>query len=191
MEPQELKTRLDKMLEQVSKWEREADNSRSSFVQNLKDKQKENQRKLDKLVSLYLDGDIDRSLYVEKKETLMLEKVSLNSQKNDFERNGKNWIEPLRSWILDTKKASVLASSENYSEMKAFVQKIGTNPNLLDKTISFSVSPLWDFVASRKAETVLVASQENRIFCPHDGVADESSILWTRQDSNPPPPQCK
>ncbi len=182
---------VEKMLERVSKWEREVDNSSQSFIQNLKDKQRENQRKLDKLVSLYLDGDIDRSLYLEKKEVLMREKVSLNSQKIDFERNGKNWVEPLRSWILDTKKASVLASSENYSEMKAFIQKIGTNPNLLDKTISFSVSPLWDFVASRKAETVLASPYENRDFCPHTALGGESSILWTRQDSNPPPPQCK
>jgi hypothetical protein len=32
--------------------------------------------------------------------------------------------------------------------------------------------------ASRKAETVLASSQGNRNFCPHDGVADESSVLW-------------
>ncbi len=79
----------------------------------------------------------------------------------------------------DTKKTSELASSENYLEMKAFVQKIGTNPNLLNKTISFSVSLLWDFVASRKAETVLVAPSARPLFCPHTDEIGTSSIWWS------------
>ena len=179
------------MLEQVEIWEKKENNSSQSFVQNLKDKQKENQEKLDKLVSLYLDGDIDKSAYLENKERLMRSKVALHAHRKDFERKGKNWVEPLRSFILDTKKASELASSENYLEMKAFIQKIGTNPNLLDKTISFSTSPLWDFVASRKAEAVLFAPTARTKFCPHNGEAVESCILWTLQESNLRPPDCK
>ena len=176
-----------KMLDQIEKWEKQENTSSQSFVQNLKDKQKENREKLDKLVSLYLDNDIEREIYLKQKEELMREKISLNSQKTDFERNGKNWNEPLRNWILDTKKASELASSNNYLEMKEFVLKIGTNPYLSNKQISFSVSPLWNFVASHNTKTVISAPTARR----RAASCDESRVLWTREESNPRPPQCK
>jgi len=176
----------DKMLGQVELWEKEKDNSSQSFVQNLKNKQKENQEKLDKLVSLYLDNDVDRKIYLKQKEKLMCEKISLNSRRTDFKRKGKNWNEPLRSWILDTKKASELAFSENYLEMKEFVLKIGTNPYLSNKQISFSVSPLWDFVASHKTQTVFSvprpacrtgrARRQSGAFISS---CDESRVMWT------------
>jgi len=50
-------------------------------------------------------------------------------------------------------KAKNLASSENYEEMKRFVQKVGTNPKFLDKSISFSFLPPWDFLALRNAQS--------------------------------------
>ena len=85
-----------------------------------------------------------------KKEDLLKAKVSL-AKKKDNGRTTKNPLEPLRLWILDTKKASFLAFSENYHEMKQIIQKIGTNPKLSDRSLSFSFIPPSDFLASRLA----------------------------------------
>jgi DNA invertase Pin-like site-specific DNA recombinase/sulfur relay (sulfurtransferase) DsrC/TusE family protein len=144
---------VEKFLRKVGEWEKEETRSSQTFIQNLERKIEENQVKLDKLVSLYLDGDIPRESYLKKKEELMKEKLHLNQQKQDFGQKGENWIEPLRSFILDTKKANFLASSDDYHEIKEFVRKVGTNAQLFNKSISFSFCPPFDFVASRLARS--------------------------------------
>jgi len=111
------------------------------------------QEKLDKLVSGYIDGDIPKENYLAKKEQLLNQKVSLAGDLEDFGRTGKNWIEPLRSWILDIQKAKKLSQSDNFEDIKAFVQKVGTNHQLLDKSASFSFSEPWDYVALCKAQS--------------------------------------
>ena len=140
-----------KMLKQVEAWEREQVHSSQSFVQNLKSKLADTQEKLDKLVSAYIDGDIPKENYLAKKEELLKQKVSLANDLEDFGRTGKNWLQPLRAWILDANKAEKLSASDSFPEIKAFVQKIGTNPVLLDKSVSVSFGEPWDFAASRLA----------------------------------------
>ena len=169
------------MLWQVDEWGKEQNHSSQKFVQNLKNKISETQEKLDKLVSAYIDGDIPKENYLPKKEELLKQKVSLANDLEDFGQTGKNWLQPLRAWILDTKKAKNLASSENYEEMKRFVQKVGTNPKFLDKSISFSFCPPWDFIretlasrAKRGEQASLSTAKNLHSFC-----------WWTYGESNP------
>ncbi|MFH1966601.1 MAG: zinc ribbon domain-containing protein, partial [Patescibacteria group bacterium] len=166
-----------KMLARVTEWEKEKVHSSQSFAQNLETKKMATQEKLDKLVSAYIDGDIPKENYLKKKEELLKQKVSLASQKSDFGRTGKNWIEPLRSWILDIQKAKKLSQGDNFEDIKAFVQKVGTNHQLLDKSVSFSFSAPWDYVALRLAqshqaeprsgEAISPKNRESIIWCPH------------------------
>ncbi|MBI5079126.1 recombinase zinc beta ribbon domain-containing protein [Candidatus Wolfebacteria bacterium] len=187
----QLKTRLQsvalcdewtkKMLAKIAEWEKGKDHSSQTFVQNLETKRTATQEKLDKLISAYIDGDIPKENYLKKKEELLKQKVSLASQKSDFGRTGKNWIEPLRSWILDIQKAEKLSQGDNFEEIKAFVQKVGTNHQLLDKSASFLFSAPWDYAALRKAQS--------RQAEPRSGEAtstkNHESIIWcAHQDLN-------
>ena len=142
-------THTDWMLKKVDEWEKEQTYKSQSSGQNIKTQITEAQEKLDKLVSAYIDGDIPKESYLTKKEDLLKAKVSLAEQKT--KPSQKNPLEPLRSWILDTKKASFLAFSDDYPEMKQIIQKIGTNPKLSDRSLSFSFIPPSDFLASRLA----------------------------------------
>src|SRR3989338_6827058 len=45
----------------------------------------------------------------------------------------KNWVEPLRSFVLSLREAVILEKGENYFAWKEFFQKIGSNPILKDK----------------------------------------------------------
>ena len=143
-------TDTDWMLKKVDEWEKEETSKSISSVQNIKSRISETQEKLDKLVSAYIDGDIPKESYLNKKEDLLKAKVSL-AEKKENGQTTKNPLEPLRQWILDTKKASSLAFSDNYPEMKQIIQKIGTNPKLSDRYFSFSFIPPSDFLASRLA----------------------------------------
>ncbi len=138
------------MEEKTNEWEKEAKVSSGSYVGRIKDNEREIQKKLDNLITIYLDGDIPKENYLAKKNELLKQKVSL-AQKIDsarVERN--NWVEPLREWILDIKKATQLISSDNFFEIRDYFKKIGTNQTLRDKSISISFCPPTEFALAQK-----------------------------------------
>ena len=139
------------MLEKVKEWEREEIGASQSEVQNLSENIKTAEAKMGKLVSTYLDGDIPKQTYLKKKDEILLTSAALEQRrKKDFENGRKNWVEPLREWISDTKQADFLVKSENYHEIKSFVQKIGTNPLVRDKSARFSFSAPFIFAVKRR-----------------------------------------
>ena len=105
---------------------------------------------MEKLVSTYLDGDIPKDIYLKRKDKTMRSLATLKEKKKACERRENTWVEPLREWVLDTKQAAFLSSSDNFSEIASFVQKIGTNHAVRDKTARFSVPAPSHFVAKRR-----------------------------------------
>src|SRR3989344_3898765 len=95
---------------------------------------------------------------------------------------GKNWIEPLRSWILDIQKAKKLSQGDNFEDIKAFVQKVGTNHQLLDKSASFSFSAPWDFLAQFLARR---ASRRGEHSDLSPAKKLKSFEMWRWRESNP------
>ena len=80
----------------------------------------------------------------------MKQKVSLANKINSAREERNNWVEPLREWILDMKKATQLVSSDNFFEIRDYFKKIGTNPQLRDKSVSVSFCPPTEFAFSQK-----------------------------------------
>ncbi len=140
----------DWMLQRVEKWEQEENNLSQSGDKNLAVKIKESESRLDKLVSAYLDDDVPKEIYLKKKDKLMRESLTLKQEKKDFNHKGNNWVEPLREWILDTKQADFLSSSDNFKEIAFFVKKVGTNPRVLDKSAHFGALAPFGFVLSAR-----------------------------------------
>ena len=141
---------IEKMERKIDEWEQESISEKGSVVQNLKSELSATQEKLDKLVSIYLDGDIERGIYLERKDILLRQKAGIEESLKDFGQQRKNWIEPLRSFVLSLKEAVDLEKSDNQLAWKQFFQKIGSNPEIKDKTIHMHSGEIWDFVASAK-----------------------------------------
>ena len=141
----------DWMFARIAEWEREETSVSQSEVQNLSAKIKAGEERMDKLVSAYLDDDVPKEIYLTRKDDVMRSLAALKTKKKDFERGRNQWVEPLREWVLDTKQAAFLSSSDNFHEIASFVQKIGTNPLVRDKTARFAVLAPSEFVASRRA----------------------------------------
>ena len=139
------------MLDKVKMWEREEIGASQSEVQNLSNGIKANEERMEKLLSAYLDGDVPKDVYLKRKDMLMRSLAALKEQMKDFERGRNNWVEPLREWILDTKQANFLSSSSDLYQIKSFVQKIGTNPLVRDKSAHFATPVPSQFVAERRA----------------------------------------
>ncbi len=161
------------MLEKIGVWEHEEDSASHNVAEKLSEDIKVSEARLDKLVESYLDGDIPKELYLKKKDENMRATLTLKEKMKAFRHQGKYWVEPLREWILDIKQAAFLSSSSDFSEIKSFVQKIGTNPTVRDKTACFSVPPPFDFVLQGKARFLLTSS---RAASPRSLSRDEVSL---------------
>jgi len=136
----------EKMKAQVDVWEKDNAQSAQSFAQNLEEKIKEAETKLDKLVNAFLDGSIEKETYLIKKDKFIKTKTDLNKRRADFGRKRNNWVEPLKEWILSAHHAEKLASSNEFDEIKSFDEKIGTNHRLLDRKLIFDFQKPFDFV---------------------------------------------
>ena len=144
---------------QLTKIEREEIHSSQSDVQNLSDKIKAGEARLSLLVESYLDGDIPKTLYVKKKDELLRTNVAWSQEMKDFKRRGNNWIEPLREWISDTKQANFLTNAEDLHQIRALVEKIGTNPQVSDKTAHFGTPVLSNLVFAYNTKTPFTHAQ--------------------------------
>ena len=181
----------EKMLAKVGIWEKENIQSSQSFVQNLEAQIKEVEQKLDRLVNAFLDGSIEKEIYLVKKDELIKTKTSLLQKKDDFGRRGNNWIEPLREWILSANYAEKLASSNDFDEIKLFVEKIGTNRRLLDRKIFLDFVHPFDLIPEYK-ENCEASRAEGEASEQSNSPRNYKSCIWSgRLDLNqrPPAPQ--
>ena len=142
----------DYMLKKVEGFEHDEIHTSGNRLGQMKEDLKTLEAKLDALVDLYLNKDIERDIYLTKKDNLMRQKISLQAKSSSARAERKNWVEPLQKWILDSKRAGFLATSENLHEMRDFLRSFGTNPALNDKTISISFCPPSEFARTRKTE---------------------------------------
>src|SRR3989344_3033926 len=140
------------MLRKTDEWDKEEKHSSGTQLGRIKNKERETEQKLDELVNLYLDGDIPKENYIFKKNELLKQKVSLAQKMDSARADRKNWVEPLREWILDMKKATQLKTSDNFFEIRDYFKKIGTNPQLRDKSVSISFCPPIEFACARRAD---------------------------------------
>jgi site-specific DNA recombinase len=144
----------DYMLKKVEDFEQAEIHASGNRLGQFKEDLKTLEAKLSALVDLHLNGDIERDIYLTKKDTLMRQKLSLQAKSSSARAERKNWVEPLRRWILDSKHAGFLATRENFHEMKDFLRSFGTNPALNNKTISISFCPPSIFARTRKADFI-------------------------------------
>jgi site-specific DNA recombinase len=139
----------EKMLAQIEIWEKDKSQSTLAFAQNIESRIKATEAKLDKLVNEFLDGNIEKEVYLAKKDEFIKQKLALKQKKADFGQKGNNWIEPLKQWVRDAHHAGKLAVSNDYDEIKSFVGKIGTNHHLTNKNASLTFGASWRVLAER------------------------------------------
>ena len=136
---------------QVSKWEKEDQQAIILFAQNLEGSIKETEGKLDKLVNSFLEGLIDKVVYLKKKEELINKKRSLADQKQSFGQKGLLWIEPLRNFIDTADRKGLLNSQSQMGDIRATLEKSGTSRVLRDKKIYFDFKQPYSDINKEKA----------------------------------------
>ena len=160
----------EKVLAELNKEELQAKEQAKTTVKNLKTKLVEVEKKLEKLLDVYLEETITVEEYASRKEKLVKQKVGLQEQIRDFEQRGLSWLEPARDFVLSLNQAAKLLENENKMEMTTFLKNIGSNCILQNRQLLFSPQKPYDLVAERSEATASCL---------------QFPVWWTYRESNP------
>jgi site-specific DNA recombinase len=117
--PQEWASELSKMAEENSN---QAAETTAAFVQGLRSKVTEIDRKLQRLLTAYLDQDIEQEPYRSEKNRLVSEKHSLEEQIARLVQKSNAWLEPLREWLKQAQTLGEIAISPDLTPKKSAAQ---------------------------------------------------------------------
>ena len=113
------------------------------------------QAKLTRLTRGYLDEIIDEETYKESKEALILEKTALKREKERLRKSRSSaWIEPALEVISRLESIGNGKFPDSLPGIAEQVRKIGTNPCISGKKVSFSFGAPYDFIPSLLASTL-------------------------------------
>jgi hypothetical protein len=125
----------EKFLTKLEAETAEARRSSDLFAQNLKAALEKVKTKINRLMDAYLEGDLELPEFQMKKNDLMNEKKTLEEKLSDFERKGNHWLELVRNWIIEANQAKNFVLEDNFSEIKNFIKKIGSNRRIFDQRL--------------------------------------------------------
>jgi hypothetical protein len=117
---------------------------------------------------------IDIKEFKEIKNPLMPLKADLEQQIVALEKSKTDPLEPLRNWILVANKAEKAAATDNWLEMKSFLQSVGSNRLLRYQTLTVEFKKTFHFLT----ETTIANRNTS-------DVSEQCSRWWRRRELNP------
>lgn len=138
--------------------------------------------KLRKLTRHLLDEIIDEDMYRVSKEELLVEKTALIQEKNRLKKKRCNyWIEPALTLVSTLETLGQMADAASPQKIANDLRKIGTNPFLSNKTVTFSFAENYDFIPSLLASARSASPVSASKRC---GDFDQSFKWCSWQESN-------
>ncbi|MEI6304666.1 MAG: recombinase family protein [Candidatus Taylorbacteria bacterium] len=142
------------LADEVADWliaENEKDKSESDkLLKNQTDKINDEiivvDAKLDKLMTAYLENALTLPEYQNAKNKLVVEKHALTDKLASLGRTSAIRFEPVINFLNDCKQAAILAESDDVTKIRAFFQKVGSNPLVRDRALVFSPRAPFAFV---------------------------------------------
>jgi site-specific DNA recombinase len=169
---------------QIDLWEKEEQEKLVICAQNIDNKIKEADEQVSKLVDCLLEGTVEKDIYLKKKEKLINLKQTLKAEKVDLSTRGLPWLQPLRDWVNTSDSAGKLTITSKETEIRAIIEKIGSNRAVAGKKIGFDFTPAY---AEGNANGGLLAEVEKKGREKQKGKpADFASfpIWYTKSESN-------
>ena len=168
--PDSWATALNKML---ANDEQKAEQSTGVFIAGAQTKIASLQSKLQRLLDSYLDQDIERDVYLQKKAELMSEKKSLEEQSSKLTLANNAWVEPMRKWIEKANSICKTTASDDLLAKKSLCLEIfGSNLFLKNKQaqptaaqeFSSPSENIWDLLRKTQEKRALSRSVSEKSF---------------------------
>jgi hypothetical protein len=120
------------------------------------------------LLDSYLDQDIDRPIFIAKKNAIMSEKKTLEENLARLTADQNCWVEPMRKWLDKVETIRKIVENDDFLAIKQLLIEIfGSNLKLKNKNVvasddQFSISPLENiWHALRAANRKIALSGDN------------------------------
>ena len=140
------------MIKELDKQKEQKAQAEFSFAQNLRVEIRQCKEKLDRLLDAQLEGIVSTEEYIDKKQKILNQKIEAEQKLKDFERKGNHWLEPTKNFILASKQAKIIALRGNFSELKNFLKKIGSNRVLSNRKVIVEPCGPWEILYNFAAE---------------------------------------
>ena len=138
----------DNILNELDKEKINAAQSSVALVEKTRAEIRKTEIRLDNLLNDRIDGIIEKADYLNKKDSLIKEKLDIEDKIREIKDKGNNWLEPMRDFILRSKLAKKTAAEGDLSQIKAFLKNIGSDFILQGKKFEFLAKLEWE-LASR------------------------------------------
>ena len=155
---------------------REGGCTTANAVNNLREQAHEIERKLDRIMDLFIAQDIERDAYLSKRRALMSDKRTIEEQIARLERDGNAWLEPMQEWINDARNLAGIQKDPSLPAKKSALQKIfGSNLKLQNQKVSGTAHPLYAAVAAARENSEISDMGRMMVLGPGLGPGTSSS----------------
>jgi len=128
----------NKILRELEKDKTRDVQSSHPHQQNLRTKIAAIDAKINRLLDVYLEGNLSPEEYKKKKAELLNKKKDLQESMRDFADGGNNWFEQARSFVTLLNRASYVSQGGNLESQKEFLEKISSNFILKERRLIFA-----------------------------------------------------
>ena len=137
----------DEMLEMAEQEKTDADQSSAALVEEAQMELANIKASLNRLVSIYVNQDIDRDTFLSQKDELLSKKKQLQERIKNNENGQMPWLEPLTDWLKTVKTVGEIAMKGSPQERKRVALKIfGSNLFLDNKKARGSCLKPWSLL---------------------------------------------
>ena len=164
--------------------------SSAAFVQETKNTIETIKTKLQRLLDSYLEQDIERETYLEKKAKFMSEKKSLEEKIIHLEQKKTGWIEPMREWIKQAENLPKIARENNLFAKKVVAKEIfGSNLRLTGGKVVWGElkngdnSPKKPWAALFATNQIFIEKPESPVVVDPGGLEPPTSAMWMQRSN--------
>ena len=135
------------MLNRLEELHRGESKASFSLSGQIKDRLKEFDIKIERLIDVYINREITQEEYTKKRAKLINEKKDLEERLGQKEKSSGGWLEPSKNFVTTCNQAGSVAWQEILTPKKDFLNLLGSNFYLKDVNLLVIYKKLFDFVA--------------------------------------------
>ena len=140
----EIKQKMINRLEELATEESKAS---FSLSRQARDKLREFDDRIERLIDLYIAKEISQEEYQRKKAKLLNGKKELQERLGEIEKTSGGWLEPSKNFLTTCNQAGSVAWQGNPSAKRDFLKTIGSNFKLFNRTLSMKKAYPYELVA--------------------------------------------
>jgi len=136
----------NKMLDRFEALAHEESKSSLSLSRQVQEKIAELDKKMERLIDLFVEQEISEEDYKIKKVKILNDKQLLKEKLGEIEKGSGGWLEPSKNFLSTCNQASYVAWQETPVAKRAILKIIGSNFLLFDRTLFISYSYPYSLV---------------------------------------------